>query len=243
MKKIIAILLALAMVLSLAACGNTDDDKDTPNNGDNQVENNDPNGTPDVDTPAEGEDDTNPLTSAVDAINRIWEVMPEDFKPMTFGGETESEEIVENAAAAHSIGDGTRLDADFGYPAGMIDKISEAAALRHMMNVNSFTCGAYALNDSADAQAVADGITDALMNRSYLCGAPQWLVVMSVQDSFMSVQDSFIVSAFGAEDIINAFKEAAVSVYGDRLTVLCDQSMEGAHGDNGIALGGIGIGF
>ena len=231
MKKILALILALVMVLSLVACGDTEKDPE-PNKPDDGVvggETN-PEETPEVD------DEINPITSATSAINRIWELMPEDLKPMTFGGDYENN--VENEAATHTIADGgEELDGSIGYPAEMIDKIDEAAALRHMMNVNSFTCGAYALKNADDAQAVCDGIVDSLMNRSYLCGAPQVLVVIQV--------DSYIINAFGAEDIINAFAAAAEEAYGSHCNILYNESMEGAHGDNGIDMGelGIGIGF
>ena len=235
MKKILAMLLALVMVLSLVACGN--DNPRQPNEPDDGAvvggDNNAEDGTPDE---VFEEDDINPITSATSAINRIWELMPEDLKPMTFGGDYENN--VENEAALHTIEDGgEELDNSIGYPAEMIDKIDEAAALRHMMNVNSFTCGAYALKNASDAQAVCDGIVDSLMNRSYLCGAPQVLVVIQV--------DSYIINAFGAEDIINAFTAAAEEAYGTHCNVLYNESMEGAHGDNGIDMGGlnIGIGF
>lgn len=238
MKKILAMLLALVMVLSLVACGN--DGPRQPNEPDDGAvgDNNAENGTPDVDKPDEApeEDDVNPITSAASAINRIWELMPEDLKPMTFGGDYENN--VENEAATHTIEDGgEELDNSIGYPAEMIDKIDEAAALRHMMNVNSFTCGAYALKNASDAQAVCDGIVDNLMNRSYLCGAPQVLVVIQV--------NSYIINAFGAEDIVNAFTAAAEEAYGTYCNVLYNESMEGAHGDNGLDMGelGIGIGF
>ena len=231
MKKILALILAFAMALSLAACGDTPaenpDNTDAPSvGGEDYVDEVDRDDVPEA-------EDMNPITSAASAINRVWELMPEDFKPMTFGGDYENN--VENEAAPHTIEDGgAELDSSIGYPADMIDKIDDAAALRHMMNVNSFTCGAYGLIDASDAQAVCDGIVNSLMNRSYLCGAPQVLVVIKV--------DNFIINAFGAEDIINAFVTAAQEAYGDHCNVLYNESMEGAHGDNGIDMGGLSIG-
>ena len=57
MKKLLAVILALAMMLTLVACGNTDNDNDGANNGaDNEngnVVNNNDDAADDVDTPAE----------------------------------------------------------------------------------------------------------------------------------------------------------------------------------------------
>ena len=239
MKKLLAILLALAMVLTLVACGgNTDDDKDKPNKddqsqGDKDKDKNEGDADADADDDADNKGDR---LVATDVLAEIWSKFPEDLKPMTFGGETESEPIVENAPAAHAIGDGSKLFNDFGYPTEMIDKIEEAATLRHMMNVNTFTCGAYYVTDTADVKDICDGIEYALMNRNYLCGAPQQLVILTVHEHF-------VVSVFGAEDLVNAFKNAATEFYGDKVSVVYDQSMEGAHGEGGIGLGGIGVGF
>lgn len=234
MKKLLALLLALIMVLSLVACGDTEKDPE-PNKPEDGVvgDNNAEDETPD-DVVTEPEEAPVPPE---EILANIWSAYPEDLKPMTFGGDYENN--VENEPHSHTIADGgEELDGSIGYPADMIDKISEAAALRHMMNVNSFTCGAYILNDTADAQAVCDGIYNNLMNRSYLCGAPQWIVVMVLDGRW-------VINVFGAEDLVYAFRDTAVSLYGDNLSIVYDETMDGAHGDNGIDMGGlnIGIGF
>lgn len=228
MKKILALLLALVMVLSLVACGQTAaEDPETPDN-------------PSVG----GEDAPEDLTDEVDEedvirvepaaiLADIWANFPEDMKPMTFGGDYENN--VENEPAAHTIADGgEELDNSIGYPADMIDKIEEAAALRHMLNVNSFTSGAYYVTNATDTDAVCEGIYNSLMNRSYMCGAPQWIVVMVVYDNY-------VVNVFGAEDLVFAFRDAAETSFGNSVRIVYDETMDGAHGDNGIDMGGLGL--
>lgn len=236
MKKILAMILALMMVLSLAACGDTDPRQ--PNEPDDGVaDSNDDVSSGNVDVPdiADEEIYEPSIFSALDVLTEIWNAYPEDIKPMSFGGDYENN--IENAPAAHTIADGgAELDNSIGYPAELIDKIDEAVALRHMMNVNTFTAGAYHLTDAGDAAAVCDAIYDNLMNRSYLCGAPQWMVIAVINGNY-------VVNAFGAEDLIYAFRDAAVGLYGNDITVVYDATMEGAHGDNGIDMGGLGIGF
>ena len=67
-----------------------------------------------------------------------------------------------------------------------------------MMNANSFTAGAYQVKNSSDIETLASAIKDNIMNRQWMCGFPDKLIVISAGDS--------IVSAFGNEDFIELFK-------------------------------------
>lgn len=67
-----------------------------------------------------------------------------------------------------------------------------------MMNANSFTAGAYQVKNSSDIETIAAAIKDNIMNRQWMCGFPDKLIVISAGDS--------IVSAFGNEDFIELFK-------------------------------------
>lgn len=236
MKKLLALLLALVMVLSLVACGETEKDPE-PNAPAVDGENNAEDVTPDV----TDEETEPPLVPALDYLDTIWntyvETAGEDMVFMSFGGDYNPDNQVENAPGVHDLGDGTELDSNFGYPADMIDIIGDAAAMRHMLNVNLFSCGAYRVMDENNTAAICDGIYNGLMNRSYMCGAPQWIVIMVIDNHY-------VVNVFGAEDLVNAFKDAALTAYSSAVIVY-DDSMEGAHGDNGIDMGdlGIGIGF
>ena len=230
MKKIIAILLALAMALSLAACGKTDDNSDASPDG--TVAETLPVCTDTEPVEVEEAVDENPLTGAVDAIARVWNAYAEEDKFMTFGGDYNEENQVENAPGVHNIAtedDAAGLDNAVGFPAGMIDKISEAAAMRHMLNVNTFTCGAYAVNSADDVDAVCQGIRDSLMNRAYMCGWPAVLFVMKLPNNF-------VMNVFGARDLVEKFVDTAKEVYGDGLEVYCEEDMSEAGGDNTFAI-------
>lgn len=226
MKKFLAILTAVLMLASLSACGET---APTP-----EVD------TPEVDTPEatdatvgeesapEESDDMNPLTSAVDAIARVWNAYSEDDRFMTFGGDYNEENQVENAPGVHNIeteDDAAMLNDAVGFPSEMIDKIAMAAVMRHMLNVNTFTCGAYAVKSADDLDAVCEGIRDSLMNRSYLCGWPEVLFVMKLPNNF-------VMNVYGARDLVEKFVDTAKEVYGDALEVYCEEDMSEAGGDN-----------
>lgn len=228
MKKILAIILAAVMVMSLAGCGD--------------AKNPAPEGTeaPEVQTPSgDGEADAEPEggevvpeenMSALDLFTEIWNSIPEDKRPMAFGGDYNEENQVENAPGKHEIGDGTELDSGFGFPTDLADKVSEAAAVRHMLNVNSLSAAMYYIED-ANTDVIPDlaqGIRDSLMNRSYMCGWPEVLVVMKVGSNY-------VLSAYGNSDLVYALKDAAeASQLGSE--VLFDESMEDAGGDNTFAI-------
>lgn len=163
--------------------------------------------------------------TALEVLTEIWDGMPEDQHFMSFGGDYDA--AIENAPGPHAIGDGSDLENGIGYPAANISMIDEAASMRHMLNANTFTCGAYHLTEDADIDEVCKGIRDSLMNRAYMCGWPEQLDIYKIGNT--------VVCFFGALDIVNTFKDALVSVYGDGCTLCYEEDMSEAGGDNTFA--------
>ena len=202
MKKLLAIILAGAMILSLAACG---DSPETPD-------------TAEADVPA------------LELLNAVWDALPEENKPMAFGGDYHEENQVENAPGVHSIEtdeDAQSLDTNFGLPASDVSMVSAVACIRHMLNANTFSCAAYEVTDAENVGTVAAAIRDGLMNRAYMCGWPEQLEVISVGKT--------VVGFYGALDIVSAFKDALMSVYPDA-NVYYEEDMSEAGGDNTFAI-------
>lgn len=202
MKKLLAIILAGAMILSLAACG---DSPETPD-------------TAEADVPA------------LELLNAVWDALPEENKPMAFGGDYHEENQVENAPGVHSIEtdeDAQSLDTNFGLPADKVSMVSAVACIRHMLNANTFSCAAYEVTDAENVGTVAEAIRDGLMNRAYMCGWPEQLEVISVGKT--------VVGFYGALDIVSAFKDALMSVYPDAV-VMYEEDMSEAGGDNTFAI-------
>ena len=91
------------------------------------------------------------------------------------------------------------------FPAEDAALIDGAASLTHMMNLNTFTCGAYRLKDAADVDSVAAAIKEYVMGKQWMCGFPDKLIVVSV--------GNYIVECFGAEDLVNTFRDKLAAAY------------------------------
>lgn len=177
MKKLTALALALALTLSLTACGGK---KDTADGADAPV-------------------DANALLTAV------WDTYTDDEKFPAGGGDYENQ--VEDAPGAVDISDADTLNYLLAFPTEDISKIDGAASLGHMMNANTFTCGAFHLTSKDDADAVVQDLRDAIQSKQWMCGFPDKLVILTY--------GQYVVSLYGAEDLVDTFRDKFTAAYGD----------------------------
>lgn len=184
MKKLFSLLLAAAMILSLAACGSKADD----NNG----------------------GDTAQPADALALLNTVWSSYAEDDKFAVSGGDMNEENMVDGAPGNFSVSDGDALDYSLGYPAADADKLSDAASLTHMMNANTFTAGAYHLSDKSDMDTVVSDLKDNIMSRQWMCGFPDKLVVITMGQFVVSVYGAEDLVDTFRDKLQNCFSSAAV---------------------------------
>ena len=156
MKKIISILLAAAMVLAFAACGNN-----SGNNGGNDAA----------------------VTDPLEVLSKTWSSLPEEDKFPAAGGDNGSP--VDDKPGKFDISDTDNLDYMLSFPAGSVDLIDSAASISHMMNMNTFTCGAYHVKNAADAKTLAQSITI----------------------------NEVVVAMYGDEELINSFRDTLTASY------------------------------
>ena len=114
MKKTISILLTIILTLSLAACAA----KSPAASGDIGVD------------------------SAKALLDTVWSSYSEDEKFPAAGGDFSEENMTDGAPGAYSVADASELDRVFGLPEADGAQVDDAASLQHMMNANTFTCGA-----------------------------------------------------------------------------------------------------
>ena len=187
MKKLFSLLLAAAMILSLAACGSKNDD-----------------GAASGDQPA----------TALELLEAVWSSYAEDDKFAVSGGDYDEANMTEDAPGNFGISDGDTLDYALGYPAADADKLADVASLVHMMNANTFTAGAFHVASASDVDTVVSDLKDNIMNRQWMCGFPDKLVILTMGD--------FVVSCFGAEELVDQFRDTLTTVYGEA-AVVCDE--------------------
>ena len=178
MKRPVALLLSMILALGLTACGGGQKNETT-------------------------KDDTEGKT-AVDILNDVWASYEEDEKFAIAGGDYET--MVQDAPGTVNVSDGEVLNSLLGFPAESVGMIDDGASMMHMMNQNTFTAGVYHVTSADDVQAVADAVKENILNRQWMCGFPDDLVVYSVGTSYVAV-------VFGAEDVVDNFEEELQEVY------------------------------
>lgn len=177
MKKITSLALALALALTLTACGKKDN---TAGNGDSSV-------------PAD----------ATALLTAVWDAHSDDEKFPAAGGDYENP--VEDAPGAVSIADADNLNYMLTLPVEDAGKIDGAASLSHMMNANTFTCGAFHVTSKDDVETVASDLRDAIQSKQWMCGFPDKLVVLTYGE--------YVVALFGADDLVDDFVNTMTATY------------------------------
>ena len=113
MKKFIILLLSIFLAMSLAACGNKTDSRDS--SGKTEIK------------------------DAKELLTTVWNSYEEDEKFAIAGGDMTEENMTEDAPGTFGITDADELDRMLGFPAADAEKIDNAASIMHMMNANTFS--------------------------------------------------------------------------------------------------------
>lgn len=199
MKKIVALLLAAAMMFTCVACGGNGGEADNSD-------------APKVE-----------ITDANEILSNVWEEYTtsasEDVQIPIAGGNAET--AVMDAPAKFDLSIEYAQDAlvtSYCIPAESIAMTDDIATMMNMMMANNFTCAAYHVTDAANVETVVTSIKDATLNNQWMCGFPEKLIVVTVGEDY-------VVSAFGNGAVIEAFKTAITTVYGDAAVVSVEESL------------------
>ena len=182
LKKLIALALCAGMLFALAACGKQNDKNNAGGNG-----------TPEGQGPA----------SPLELLTKVWDSYTDAEKFPAAGGDYDNS--VDGAPGTFDISKADNVEYLLTLPQDKVSLIDGAASLMHMMNANTFTCGVYHLKNAEDVETVAADIKENVMNRQWMCGFPDKLVVISVDD--------YLVSVFGNEELVNTFKDKLTQTY------------------------------
>ncbi len=198
MKKLAALLLAVAMAFTCVACGGAGN---SANNGSG-------------------------IKDAEEILVKTWDEYnksaSEDIKFPIGGGNIENFELVVMDAPGKMDtsleGAKDALTVSFCIPTEAIDMTDDAATMMNMMMANNFSAAAYHVTDKANVETIISDIKEATMNNQWMCGFPETLIIVTVNGDY-------VVSAFGNGQVIEAFKTALTTVYGDAAVVSVEENL------------------
>ncbi|MBQ4568654.1 MAG: bacteriocin transport accessory protein [Ruminococcus sp.] len=159
MKRIIAVIMAAMLMLSLAACGGEK--------------------APQVEA-------LKPLDvlNTVWASYEDAEKFPAGGGDML----SEETTSWEGPAAFGVTGDAVEaLNATLHFPTESASKITEAASLMHAMNANTFTCGVFKVADANEMDALVTEIKATIDGTQWMCGFPEKVLIAKTGDTIVSV--------------------------------------------------------
>lgn len=161
-----------------------------------------PTETPKSETPAEDK----PAAAADDArtiLDAIWNTYSDEEKFPAAGGD--SEHAVDGAPGSFDTSNADNLSYLLTFPADDASLIDSAASLVHMMNLNTFTCGAFHVADANNVTKLADDLHATIQAKHWMCGFPDKLVIVTVGQSVFSV--------YGNEELVNTFRDKLLASY------------------------------
>ena len=186
MKKMITLALAAMMLLTMVACGGNDSGA------------------------AKGGFEAESATALMETV---WGKFEDSEKFPIMGGDYDSN--VPDAPAAFNFANAEYMDSMLAIPADAATMVDDAASMIHMMNANTFTAGAFHLTDAANEEAFAAAVKENVMNRQWMCGFPEKLVIISDGSGY-------VVTAFGHGDAINPFTAKLTEMGG---TVIVEENI------------------
>lgn len=154
------------------------------------------------DTPEESQESgESAYAESLDVLNEIMKVYAEEELFAIYGGDQEN--AVMDAPGKFDISKTEELDITLGLPGELAGEIDDAASMVHMMNANTFTGAVYHLKDGTDIGTFADSVKANILAKQWICGQPDMLIIIDVDGSY-------ILTAYGADELIEIFKNNAL---------------------------------
>ena len=156
MKKLLALLLAAVMTLSVVACGGNEGNNN--NEGGNAPE----------------------ITDAAEILTKVWGTYEEaDLFPVAGG---DAEHANWEGPAKFDLAAAEELEATYGVNAELISQIDDAATMMHAMMANYFAFGVYHLTDASTMDSFTSTLKEDLLAKQWLCGQPEKVMIITVGD-------------------------------------------------------------
>lgn len=194
LKKLIALALCAGMLFALAACGKQNDKNNAGENG-----------TPEAQGPA----------SPLELLTKVWDSYTDAEKFPAAGGDYDNS--VDGAPGTFDISKADNVEYLLTLPQDKVSLIDGAASLMHMMNANTFTCGAFHPAKAEDADTLAQTLRDAIQDKQWMCGFPDKLVVAKT--------DGYVMSLYGDQELVDTFRDKLAAAWTDT-EVVFDEAIQ-----------------
>ena len=153
----------------------------------------------------------------LEILVNVWDSYTDDQKFSIIGGGPEFDQSIMDEPAEFVISNAEAVDTLLGFPSTSIALVTEAASIMHAMNQNTFTAGAYHISNSADVEMLIGDIEDNILNRQWMCGFPDTLIIVKVDSHTL-------ISAFGEAANIENFKDNIMNLY-TGAELVCEQNL------------------
>lgn len=202
MKKRLFVMMMACMSVVLVGCGNQ---KDTT------AENN-------ISAETQVPENEVVIGDALEVLTTVWGNYEEADKFPVAGGDSTNQNF--EGPAAFDAANAEELDVTLGFPAAQVEQIDDAASMMNAMMANNFTAGVYHVKaeNKEDVEAVATAVKDNIMAKQWMCGMPEKMVIIVIDD--------YVVSAFGLGDTIDVFTTKVIEAY-DNAYVLYEEGIAG----------------
>lgn len=161
-------------------------------------------------------DEESSVKDALEILQTVWNSYDEDEKFSAAGGDMTEENMATDAPGKFGTGDAEMLDYYLGFPKDSAEQVDNAASLMHMMNANTFTCGAFCIKDDGNITALTSALKDNIQKRQWMCGFPDKLVIVT--------QDNCIISFFGETETVGTFRQKLLDAY-PQAQVVCEEDI------------------
>ena len=195
MKKLIAMFLAALTALSLTACA----------------------------AKSGAQPDASEIPDALTILNTVWASYSEDEKFPAAGGDYSEDNMTDGQPGKVGLENASDVEYLLSIPASVVAMADDGASLFHMMNGNTFTCGALRVKNGDDAAKLAEDLRDAIQNKQWMCGFPDKLVIATL--------GNYVVSVYGDEELVNTFRDKLQAAYSDAAIAYDEMIGEGEFSD------------
>ncbi len=156
------------------------------------------------------------IESPVALIDGVWTTFAEEEKFPVMGGDFNTP--VDGAAGKFDITDKENAIATLHIAEDAIPLVDDVATLTHAMNANTFSAAAYHVADAKNTETLVNSLKDSIKGTRWMCGFPDTLIIYTVNDDY-------VVAAFGNKDAIANFKTKLATVYGESAALKVEEAL------------------